>query len=326
MSRRIFVALLAFALSSILFGLSAQTQAQPKYPIRAINVVVPFAPGGSTDMAARAMSLFLQKKWGVAVNVVNKPGGNTIPGTLDVYSSPPDGYTILADGLPMSSLLEVVVKDLPFKVMDRTFIAMTVFNPLITIVPASSPYKTLHDLIADARKNPEDFTWDSLGGVSGDDFVGRMIMNAAKIDIAKTKPVMSKGGAEASILVAGGNIKMGNPASISALPHIQAGTVRALAVALKERDPLLPDVPTYAELGYPSVYCPFWLGVSGPPKLPPHVVLAWSTAIEEMMKDPDYLALIKKQLFRPFFHGPKEMVEYIKRESEFARTVYGARK
>ena len=137
---------------------------------------------------------------------------------------------------------------------------MTVFNPLITIVPANSPYKTVHDLIADAKKNPENFTWDSLGGVSGDDFVGRMIMNAAKIDMAKTKPVMSKGGAEAAVLVAGGNIKMGNPASISALPHIQAGTVRALAVALKERDPLLPDVPTYAELGFPSVYCPFWLG------------------------------------------------------------------
>ncbi len=326
MSRRIIVALFAIVLTSVLCELAVETQAQPKYPTRSINVVVPFTPGGSTDLAARAMATFLQKKWSVAVNVVNKPGGNTIPGTLEVYSSPPDGYTILADGLPMSSLLEVVVKDLPFKVMDRTFIAMTVFNPLITIVPASSPYKTLHDLIADAKKDPENFTWDSLGGVSGDDFVGRMIMNAAKIDIAKTKPVMSKGGSAAAILVAGGNIKMGNPASISALPHIQAGTVRALAVALKERDPLLPDVPTYAELGYPSVYCPFWLGVSGPPKLPSPVVQAWSIAIEEMMKDPDYLALIKRQLFRPFFHGPKEMIEYIKKESEFARVVYGANK
>ena len=219
------------------------------------------------------------------INVVNKPGGNTIPGTLEVYSAAPDGYTILADGLPMSSLLEVVAKDLPFKVMDRTFIAMTVYNPLITIVPASSPYKTVHDLIADARKDPANFTWDSLGGVSGDDFVGRMIMNAAKIDIPKTKPVMSKGGAEAAVLVAGGNIKMGNPASISALPHIQAGTVRAVAVALKERDPLLPDVPTWTELGFPSVYCPFWLGVSGPPKLPPHVVQAWASAVADMMKN-----------------------------------------
>ncbi len=319
-------ALIAFVLSSVLCAFSSPGQAQPKYPTRPINLIVPFAPGGSTDLAARAMATFLQKKWGVAVNVVNKPGGNTIPGTLEVYSAAPDGYTILADGLPMSSLLEVVVKDLPFKVMDRTFIAMTVYNPLLTIVPANSPYKTIHDLLNDGRKDPANFTWDSLGGVSGDDIVGRMIMNAAKIDIPKTKPVMSKGGAEASVLVAGGNIKMGNPASISALPHIKAGTVRALAVALKERDPILPEVPTYAEVGYPEVYCPFWLGVSGPPKLPANIVQVWSAAIADMMKDTDYLENVKKQLFRPFFHSPKDMVEYIKKEAEIARVVYGVKK
>jgi tripartite-type tricarboxylate transporter receptor subunit TctC len=128
------------------------------------------------------------------------------------------------------------------------------------------------------------------------------------------------------VLVAGGNIKMGNPASISALPHIRAGTVRALAVALKERDPILPEVPTYAEVGYPEVYCPFWLGVSGPPKLPANIVQVWSSAIADMMKDTDYLENIKKQMFTPFFHSPKDMVDYIKREAEIARVVYGVKK
>ena len=115
MFRRTFFSPLALVVSPVLFGFSAPTLAQPKYPTRAISLIVPFAPGGSTDVAARAMSIFMQKRWGVPVNVVNKPGGNTIPGTLEVYSAAPDGYTILADGLPMSSLLEVVVKDLPFK-------------------------------------------------------------------------------------------------------------------------------------------------------------------------------------------------------------------
>lgn len=322
------VFLKGFLLLSVLvvMGWVGYAQSQEKYPTRAINLIVPFAPGGSTDMAARAMGPFLTKKWGVPVNVINKPGGNTIPGTLEVYSAPPDGYTMLADALPMSSLLEVVIKDLPFKVFDRTFIAMTVFNPIITITPASSPYKTFHDLIAQAKKDPENFTWDSLGGVSGDDLVGRMVFNAIGVDISRAKPVMSKGGAEAARLVAGGHIMMGHPAIISAWPHIQAGTVRVLAVALKERDPLLPDVPTHAELGYPSVYCPFWLGVSGPPKLPPHIVEVWSKTVQEMMKDPEYLDQIKKLFFRPFYHGPKEMVEYIKKESETARVVYGIKK
>lgn len=322
------VFLKGFLLLSVLvvMGWVGYAQSQEKYPARAINLIVPFAPGGSTDMAARAMGPFLTKKWGVPVNVINKPGGNTIPGTLEVYSAPPDGYTMLADALPMCSLLEVVVKDLPFKVFDRTFIAITVFNPIITITPSSGPYKTFHDLVGDAKKDPENFTWDSLGGVSGDDFVGRMVFNATGIDMSKTKPVMSKGGAEAARLVAGGHIKMGHPAIISAWPHIQAGTVRVLAVALKERDPLLPNVPTHAELGYPSVYCPFWLGVSGPPKLPSHIVEIWSKTIAEMMKDTEYLDQVKKMFFRPFYHTPKEMVEYIKKESEMAKIVYGLKK
>jgi len=309
----------------ILVGWGSEAQSQPKYPTRAINIIVPFTPGGSTDMAARAMAPFLTKRWKVPVNVINKPGGNTIPGTLEVYSAPPDGYTMLGDGLPTGSLAEVVVKDLPFKVLDRSFIAITVFNPMITICPASAPYKTLQDLIDDAKKDPENFTWDSLGGVAGVDLVARMVLNAAKIDVPKTKVVMSKGGSAAAALVAGGHVKMGHPALISALPHIQAGTVRVLAVALKERDPLFPKVPTHAEAGYPSVYCPHWLGVSGPPKLPAHVVDAWGKAMQDMLKDPEYLDLIKKQYFRPFYHGPKEMVEYIKREMESAKVVYGVK-
>lgn len=309
-------------LSLLLVGFVAQSEAQEKYPNRAITVIVPFSPGGSTDTSARAMADFLSRKWNVPVNVVNKPGGNTIPGTLEVYSAAPDGYTMLADGQPMSTLLDVVIKDLPFKVLDRTFVAMTVMNPIITITPASSPYKTFDDLVKEAKSDPGNFTWDSLGGVSGDDFAGRMFFNAAGVDVAKTKPVMAKGGADAALLVAGGHIKMGHPAIISAWPHIQAGTVRVLAIALKERDPILKDVPTHAELGYPSIYCPFWLGVSGPPKLSPEISEIWSQAVKEMMQDEDYLAKVKKMFFRPFYHTPKEMVDYIMEEKKRAREVY----
>ena len=321
--KRHFLIWFLLILSFLLTIFVAQSQAQEKYPNRAITIIVPFSPGGSTDTSARAMAVFLNKKWGVPVNVFNKPGGNTIPGVLEVYQASPDGYTLLADGLPMCSLLELVVDNLPFKVMDRTFIAMTVYNPMITITPASSPYRTFDELIAEMKRDPENFTWDSLGGVSGDDFVGRMVFNAAGVDISKTKPVMSKGGSAAATLVAGGHIKMGHPAIISAWPHIQAGTVRVLAVALKERDPLLPDVPTHAELGYPSVYCPFWLGVSGPPELPPDIVKTWADAIKDMMNDPEYLESIKKMFFRPFYHAPDEMIEYIKNERKLAAKVYG---
>ncbi len=307
-------------------GWVAGVQSQEKYPTRAINLIVPFAPGGSTDVAARVNASFLSKKWGVPVNVINKPGGNTIPGQLEVYSSAADGYTVLGDGLPMCSLLEVVVKDLPFKVMDRTFIAMTTFSPQDIIVPATSPYKTLKDLMEDAKRDPENFSWDSLGGVSGDDFGARMFFRAAGVDVTRTKPVMSKGGAQGAALVAGGHIKMSVSTITTTLPHLSAGTVRVLAVCYDSRDSLLPDVPTTAELGYPSIYLPFWQGLSGPPKMPARIVDVWAKALQEMMKDKEYLAQLEKARLRPFYHNPREMIEYIKKEREVAEDVYGVKK
>ena len=326
--KRIDISMVLVFLLLLVTSVSVTQGAAPaKYPTRAIDLIVPFAPGGSTDMAARAMGNFLTKKWGVPVNVVNKPGGNTIPGTLEVYSANPDGYTMLGDGLPMCSLLDVVVDDLPFKVKDRTFIAMTVMNPVITIVPSSSPIKTFQELVDVAKKDPANFTWDSLGGVSGDDFMARMFFNAIGVDINKTKPVMAKGGSEAAKLVAGGHIMVGlGPAIISAWPLVQAESVRVLAVALNERCPLIPDVPTHAEVGYPSIYMPFWLGVSGPPKLPEHIVKVWADAIQDMMKDPEFLEQTKKMFFYPFYHGPKEMAEYIDKEEALAKEVFKSKK
>lgn len=315
-----------FVFVYLFLGWGSNVQAQERYPTRAINIVVPFAPGGSTDMSARATASFLSKKWGVSVNVINKGGGNTIPGQLEVYTAPPDGYMMLGDGLPMCSLLDVVVKDLPFKVMDRTFIAITSFSPQDIIVPSTSPYKTLKDLMEDAKRDPENFAWDSLGGVSGNDFGARMFFRAAGVDVARTKPVMSKGGAQGAALVAGGHIKMSVSTITTTLPHLAAGTVRVLAVCYKERDPILPDVPTTSELGYPSIYLPFWLGISGPPKLPGHIVEAWARALQEMYKDPEYVANIEKLRLRPFYHNPSEMKEYIRKEREVAEDVYGVKK
>jgi tripartite-type tricarboxylate transporter receptor subunit TctC len=223
-------------------------------------------------------------------------------------------------------LLEVVVRDLPFKVMDRTFIAITTFVPQNIIVPSTSPYKSLKELMEDARKSPEDFTWDSLGGVSGDDFGARMFFKAAGVDVSRTKPVMSKGGAQGATLVAGGNIKLSVSTITTSLPFMNSGTVRVLAVCYNERDPLIPDVPTTAELGYPSIYLPFWQGVSGPPKLPAHIVDVWAKALQEIMKDKEYLAQLDKLRLRPFLHNPSEMVDYIKKEREVAADVYGVKK
>lgn len=137
---------------------------------------------------------------------------------------------------------------------------------------------------------------------------------------------MSKGGSAAATLVAGGHIKMGHPSIISAWPHVQAETVRVLSVAAKERDPSLPNVPTTLELGYPSIDGPMWNGISGPPKLPSHIVNVWNQAVKEMLKDPEYLSQFRKVFLRPFYHSSTEMKDYVRKESENLADLYGAKK
>jgi tripartite-type tricarboxylate transporter receptor subunit TctC len=261
-----------------------------------------------------------------APEILNKGGGNTIPGTLEVHTSPPDGYTILGDALPMCSLLDVVVKDLPFKITDRTFVAMTTFSPHDIIVHSTSPYKTLKDLVEDAQKDPENFSWSSIGGVSGNDFGARKFFKAAGVDVARTKPVMTKGGSQCAALVAGGHVKMDVSTITTSIPHISAGTIRVLAVCFDKRDALLPEVPTTAELGFPSIYLPFWHGISGPPKMPAYIVDVWTRTLQEMMKDKEYLEQIDKLRLRPFYHSSAQAIEYFMKEREVAADVYGMKK
>ena len=119
---------------------------------------------------------------------------------------------------------------------------------------------------------------------------------------------------------------MGNPSIISAWPHIQAGTVRVLAAATKERDPSLPDVPTTSELGYPKIYSPMWNGISGPPRLPSHIVEVWDKALKQMLTDPEYLSQFNKLFLRPFHHSSSDMKEYVRKESESLADLYGGKK
>jgi len=307
----------------LLTGWVGSVQCQDKYPSRAIDIIVPFAPGASTDLWTRITADYLKKKWGVPVNVVNKPGGNTVPACLEVYNSKPDGYTLLADNNPSSSMTPIVVKSLPYNIMDRTFIAMTAIVPMVIIVTSTSPYKSLKDLEAEAKKDPGTFTWTSLGGAGAQDFTCRQFIKAIGVDVHKTKPIMSQGGAHAVTLTAGGHVTLGVGTTSGAKPAISGGLVRPLAITSKTRDPDLPDVPTTIELGYPSVSCLYWIGISGPPKMASHIVDTLAKALQEMLKDPAVLSKLKNIMALPFYHDAKEMREYVLKETEEVAELWG---
>ena len=282
---------LLFALIILMIvGWSDLVRSQEKYPTRAIDWITPFGPGGGSDLAARLIAAELRKVWKVPVNVINKTGGVTIPACLEVYKAAPDGYTLLIDSTPSSSYLPVVVKDIPFKIMDRTFVAVMTSSAQILGVPAKSPLKSMKDVEAEAKRDPGQFTWTTLGGAGGMDINSRLFFKAIGVDLLKTRAISSAGGGQAAVLVSGGNVKMGFNTVGSFLPAIGGNLVRPLGITSAKRWPTLPDLPTTAELGYPTVNYEYWVGISGPPNLPSYVIDKWNTTLIEILKNPEIIS------------------------------------
>ncbi len=296
----------------------------PKYPAKSMDTVVPFAPGAGTDLMGRVMAEGLSKKWKYPINVVNKPGGNTIIGTNEVMRASPDGYTLLVDS-PGSSSMQVGMKDLPYKVEQRTFIVRAAASPMAFIVPQNSPWKSLKDVVEAAKKDPGSLTWTSLGGTSGVDLVMRQFFAAAGIDVPKTKMVTFPGASPACNSVAGGHVQLGAATAGTILPLVNGGNARCIAVTSPERLDELPDVATTGQQGFPSVNTQYWIGFSGPPGLPDYVIKAWTEAVSEVLKSPDVITKLTRITSVPAFLGPDEFKKFIMEESRMVNELMGVK-
>ncbi len=296
--------------------------AEAAYPNRAIEMIVPFAPGGATDLTARVVAPALEARWKVSVRVINKPGGNTVPAVGEVMRSNPDGYTVLADSSASSSMLEVVVRNLPFRSMDRTFMGMLSQTPFIFIVSPDSPLKSMDDAIERARKDTSAFSWTSLGGAGAPDYTFRRLFRSIDVDVRKTRPVASKGGNEAVVMTASGNVTLGAGSWASISPLLANGKLRALAVASPTRFPLLPDIPTMAELGHPSVEVLFWFSVSGPPSVPVPVIRAWDEALAAISADTKFREMLAKIGMVPYFHPAERVRSMVENEKKVVESLW----
>jgi tripartite-type tricarboxylate transporter receptor subunit TctC len=190
------------------------------------------------------------------------------------------------------------------------------------MVHPTSPFKNLKDLENDANKDPSNFTWTSVGGAGGQDYVIRKFLKVIGVNVFKTKPIMCHGAAQAIVLTAGGNSKMGVASLGSSLPAIRGGTIRPLAITSKYRLPDLPDLPTTAELGYPTIDIHDYYGPSGPPKLPPYIVDKWNKAMEEMLKDPEATSRIEKMGSKPTYFNSLEYREFIIKATEEVKELW----
>jgi tripartite-type tricarboxylate transporter receptor subunit TctC len=222
-------------------------------------------------------------------------------------------------------MLPVVVKNVPFKIMDRSFIAMTTVVSSVMAVPAKHPVNNLKDLEALAKKDPGNFTWASMGGVGSADLNIRQFFMAIDLDVTKTKPVMVQGASQAVTLTAGGHVVLGAITTGTAIPAIKGGLIKGVAIASRERWPDLPDLATTFEQGYPGISIEDWKCVSGPPHLPSHVIEIWEKALQEMVKDSEVGAKFKNIGARPNYHSSRETRENVLREMEEIRKLYAGK-
>ncbi len=307
----------------MLAGWTGRVDAQDKYPTRAIDLIVPYAPGGAVDVTARQIANYLKTKWGVPVNIVSKPGGRGIPALLEVYQAKPDGYTMLADDSASSSLLAASTaktKDLPFETMNRTYIATIKAHPFVIFVPSTSPFKTLKDFVVEAKRNTKDISYTA--GPSALEYAVRQLFNAVGVDVSLAKAVMCKGASDAVLLAAGGHVTIGAAAVSTTLPAIKAQTIRPLLISSKSRWPDLPDLPSSAELGYPEVDTMHWVGISGPPKLPSYISNVWDKAIQEILVDPGFITQMKNTGGISFYHNAQATNELLRKDIEKAIQLF----
>jgi tripartite-type tricarboxylate transporter receptor subunit TctC len=268
-SRNLKAALPWLAPAAILFAIFSLNSGQASYPERIIKIVVPFAPGGGTDVVARTLAQEMAKDLAVSVIVENKPGAGTIIGTQAVAVSEPDGYTLLM-GTFANAVNPSLNAKLPYK-PDKDFAAVALvarsFN--IVVVNPKSAIKSIADLIAAAKADPGKLSYGTYGTGTSAHLAGELFNSLAKVDLTT---VPYKGAAPAITDLISGQIQVMFTTVASAASLIAAGQLRALAVTTVERSPAFPELPTVAEAGVPGYAAESWYGLFAPAKTPQDVI------------------------------------------------------
>jgi len=282
-TRPFFGALLVAALSAF-----AATALAQSYPSQTIRLVVPWPPGGATDVIGRLMAQSMAPRLGQAVIVENKPGAGGNIGTEQFVRSKPDGYTLVMATSSTNAANPHLYARLGFDPLkDFAPVVFVAEVPNILVVPASAPWKTARELIDDARANPGKLTYGSAGIGASQHLAGALFKNVAKIDILHV-PYKGSGPAAADLMA--GHLSM--MLDTGSLPHIAGGRLRALAVASKARIAALPNVPTFDEVGLKGMYASAWYGIMAPAGTPRAVVERLNREANAVLQSPE----LRKQL------------------------------
>lgn len=301
-----------------LFGTSVSMAAD--YPSNPIRVIVPFAPGGSTDIVARIVTQRMGAILGQTMVVENKGGAGGAIGAQEAARAKPDGYTLsIATVSTMAVNSACRPKDLPYDPL-KDFMPITNFAnvPNVIEVNPKFPAKTFKEFVQVLKDNPGKYTHGSSGTCSVLHLFGEAFKQATGTDAIH---VPYKGSGPAVTDAVGGQIDSMFDNVPSSMGQIQAGKLRALAVAWPERLKALPDVPTLAEEGYPELNQPAWYGLLAPAGTPQEIIDTLRDAAVQALKDPKVVSALEKQGAAPSGNTPEEFAKEIKEQYDWARDV-----
>jgi len=281
--------ILIVTLACLLWIGSSQAQDYPKGPVQ---IVIPFGPGGLTDIFWRSTSEFIGNNMKGTIVLINKPGGGGVVGTSFVVNAKPDGYTLMSANSDPLSMSPVFLPNVPYNPeKDVTYIAKLAAFAFTVSVRSDSPFKTLEEVVAFAKANPKKLKCAVMGIGSTPHIILEVFNRDAKIEIT---PIPFDSGGESITNLLGGHTDLCVNSLPSTKSHILAGKVRVLAFCSPKRLPDFPEVPTMTEKGYKKSSIATGVGLAGPKGLASTIVSKWEEAIEKTLKDPKVIAIIEK--------------------------------
>lgn len=315
------IGLCAVALISAL-GATPAFGNNPPYPVRPIRLIVPFAPAGGTDIAARAVAVRLSQTFGQQVVVDNRPGAGTVIGTDIAAHSAPDGYTLLQCSTSLS-INPTLRKKLPYDALrDFTPITQVISEPYLLVSHPGFSAKTVKDLLSLVKAKPGQVTFGSPGTGTGGHLAGELFKLLSGADITH---VPYKGNGPALTDLLGGQINLLFATILSAVPHVKSGKLATIAVSTGKRSSLLPDVPTIAESGVPGYESGSWNGVLAPAGTPKYIVELLNRELVKSLHSAEMRDWFKGAGGEPVGNTPAEFAAFIKGETaKWAKVIKAA--
>ena len=297
---------------ALVLGAASATAIAQAWPAKPVRVIVPFPPGGGLDFFARVTAPKLQEFLGQQVVVENRAGAGGMIGADTVAKAPPDGYMVLFASSAELTISQHLYPKMAYDTLkDFAPVSYVVHAALLFSVHPSIPAKSVKDVVALARSRPGQLVYASAGTGGVQHLAGELLKTAAKINIIH---VPYKGAGPAVVDMVGGQVSMGFTALPSSIQYARSGRLRPIAVTSAKRSEAAPELPTFVELGYPTLDLVVWYGVLFPARTPPEIVAKMSTEINRVVHSPDIKAKLLQQGVESVGTTPEQLAKFMQSE------------